>query len=82
MTHMTITIDGKVLLRGDLDKRKKMPPSLQQYLQQYAKPGAKREPWVPALMAAIMDATVTSTPTTVTVKTHTTGWTVAVDTAA
>ena len=75
MTHMTITIDATTILDGDLGQWQHQPPDT---LTQYLKPNTKPKPWAPALMAAIIEAVTTNTPTTVNIHTDPHGWTVTV----
>ncbi len=76
MTHMCIAVDDKIILDGDLGQWRHKPPAA---LANYIQPNGRKQPWVPALMAAILDATITNTPTAVQIKTHASGWTVSVE---
>lgn len=70
-THIKMTVDGEVLMDGDLGTWKRNPPSTIQHL---LKPGRKPEPYLQAALGALLEASLISRSTTIDVETVEHGW--------
>lgn len=69
MPHITLTINGRILLDDELDKWQQEPPEA---MLQYLKPatGSGHEPWVRPAMVMLADAALAQRPAEIHVTTE------------
>jgi hypothetical protein len=71
MATMRVTIDGKVVMNGNIGQWTTEPPKI---ITDQLKPNAKPAPWMRALMLTLADAALSEHALTVDVKTRADGW--------
>lgn len=75
--HMIVVVDGDTVLDGDLDGWTEAGPEA---IQAALKPGAKRDPWMTAILFEVAQAVASNEGRTIHVTTMTRSWTLTVET--
>jgi hypothetical protein len=75
VTHIRLTLNGDVLMDGDLGQWQRKPPTAIQHL---LKPGGTKQPYLQAALSALVDASLRDVDTHIECTTMPTGWNVRV----